>query len=60
MAKNSSGGTFKTCTCDKCGVVAHALSGSFHRRCTSQMSEDNKTIRPKHNLLPKNQRGKWS
>lgn len=59
MKRNHVSG-FKTHTCDKCGAKAHSMINTFHRRCTSTMSEAEVVpIRPKHDLLPKNQRGQW-
>jgi hypothetical protein len=61
MAKRNHSPGFKNTTCSKCGASAHSKPGEVHRRCTGSCTDtDTAQIRPKHNLIPGAQRGKWS
>jgi len=61
MAKVSHDTGCKACMCNKCGMEAHSMPNTPHRRCTGEMAQgDNKPLsRPKHDLLPGAQRGRW-
>lgn len=50
----------KPCMCSLCGVEAVSTPGTYHRRCSGQApGETAAPVRPKHNLVPKANRGKW-
>lgn len=55
MAKNHTPST-KTVTCNKCLIQAHSVSGKVHRRCPGQPDQP---LRPKHQGIEPNQRGRW-
>lgn len=55
MSNKSHTPNCKICTCNKCGVTAHAVPGKDHRRCGGSPDA---AIRPKHQNLPET-RGQW-
>jgi len=62
MAKRNHSPNFKPCMCSTCGAEAVSRPGSQHRRCTGQKHEGGDgpvQVRPKHQNLPKANRGQW-
>jgi hypothetical protein len=62
MAKRNHSPNFKSVKCNVCSAEAVSRPGATHRRCTGQKSETedgNITIRPKHQAIPKANRGQW-
>lgn len=57
MSKTGNPMVVRKCTCDKCGIEAHTVPETTHRRCPG--SSENKDLRDKSNKLPSNERGKW-
>jgi hypothetical protein len=54
--RNKSSGNSSSCTCTKCGWQAVSTASTTHRRCSGQQGQN---PRPKHQLLPGNERGTW-
>ena len=57
MAKKSRNTGAKKCMCNKCGLEAHSIPGTAHRRCSGNL--ENNTPRAKSNYIPAVERGKW-
>lgn len=57
----------KRCVCNKCDAVAHAISGTNHRRCMGQKDEvpegvlnHEQRLRDKRDKHPSTMRGTWA
>jgi len=57
MSKKARSTPAKPCKCNKCGVEAHAIGGTLHRRCAG--SAENPSLKAKSEKLPTGARGTW-
>lgn len=64
MAQRNHSPNFKNVKCSTCAAEAVSRPGAQHRRCTGQKSDvpegEKVTIRPKHERIPRANRGVWA